>query len=144
MSERSLVVDGVSGLPQGGYYSNGTNYVATTTSNYVPATTTYNVTSGSGIRSGQHATYTTTGNAQNIGYGNLYSGSEERYVVSGGVPTGYTTSHIATGPIATGYTTTNQVVTGGAQIVGTTVNTGKEVIKGESRIEYVPFEKKII
>ena len=31
-----------------------------------------------------------------------------------------------------------------AQIVGTTVNTGKEVIKGESRIEYVPFEKKIL
>ena len=31
-----------------------------------------------------------------------------------------------------------------AQVVGTTVNTGKEVIKGESRIEYVPFEKKIL
>ena len=31
-----------------------------------------------------------------------------------------------------------------AQVVGTTVNTGKEVIKGESRIEYVPFEKKIV
>lgn len=28
--------------------------------------------------------------------------------------------------------------------VATTVNTGKEVIKGESRIEYVPFEKKIV
>ena len=28
--------------------------------------------------------------------------------------------------------------------MNTTVNTGKEVIKGESRIEYVPFEKKII
>ena len=31
-----------------------------------------------------------------------------------------------------------------AEVVGTTVNTGKEVIKGESRIEYVPFEKKIL
>lgn len=30
------------------------------------------------------------------------------------------------------------------QVVGTTVNTGKEVIKGESRIEYVPFEKKVL
>jgi hypothetical protein len=36
-----------------------------------------------------------------------------------------------------GYATTQ--VVGGATIVGTTVNTGKEVIKGESRIEYVPF-----
>ena len=27
---------------------------------------------------------------------------------------------------------------------GATVNMGKEVIKGESRIEYVPFEKKIV
>ena len=33
---------------------------------------------------------------------------------------------------------------GSTQVVGTTVNTGKEVIKGESRIEYVPFEKKIV
>jgi hypothetical protein len=30
------------------------------------------------------------------------------------------------------------------QVVNTVVNTSKEVIKGESRIEYVPFEKKII
>lgn len=32
----------------------------------------------------------------------------------------------------------------GPQVVNTVVNTGKEVIKGESRIEYVPFEKKVI
>ena len=37
-----------------------------------------------------------------------------------------------------------QVLVGQTQVVGTTVNTGKEVIKGESRIEYVPFEKKIV
>ena len=35
-----------------------------------------------------------------------------------------------------------QIPQGG--VVNTVVNTGKEVIKGESRIEYVPFEKKII
>jgi hypothetical protein len=40
------------------------------------------------------------------------------------------------------------VISGGdkvsGQVVNTTVNTGKDVIKGESRIEYVPFEKKIV
>jgi hypothetical protein len=36
------------------------------------------------------------------------------------------------------------VIQGQGQIVNTTVNTGKEVIKGESRIEYVPFERKVI
>jgi hypothetical protein len=39
---------------------------------------------------------------------------------------------------------TTQVVTTSTVPVATTVNTGKEVIKGESRIEYVPFEKKIV
>ena len=125
-------------MPQGGYYNPGTNYVATTTSSYVPATaTTYAVGNGSGVRGGQTVTYTTTGgNAQNIAYDNLYAGSNERYVVSGGQ--GYTTQ-----VGGQGYTTETRVA-GGATIVGTTVNTGKEVIKGESRIEYVPFEKKII
>ena len=139
-----MVVDGKSGLvqQQGGYYTSGQGqYVATTTSSYVPATTTYAVANGSGVRGGQTVTYTTTGNTQNVGYDNLYAGTNERYAVSGGQ--GYTTTQV-TGPVTTGYTTTNQVVSGGAQIVGTTVNTGKEVIKGERRIEYVPFEKKII
>ncbi len=64
-----------------------------------------------------------------------------------------TTTNYQTGSnlYATGYTT--QYATGnanqstyvqGPQVVNTVVNTGKEVIKGESRIEYVPFEKKII
>jgi hypothetical protein len=52
--------------------------------------------------------------------------------------TGYTTG-------TTGYTTTTTTaVAHQPQIVNTVVNTGKEVIKGESRIEYVPFEKKIV
>lgn len=69
----------------------------------------------------------------------MYNGSNERYAV-GGVPvtTGYTTTQV-TGPVTTGYTTGYAQVSGGATVVGTTVNTGKEVIKGESRIEYVPF-----
>ena len=33
---------------------------------------------------------------------------------------------------------------GQSQIVNTVVNTGKEVIKGESRIEYVPYERKVM
>ncbi|MFM7855049.1 MAG: epiplasmin family protein [Flammeovirgaceae bacterium] len=47
-----------------------------------------------------------------------------------------------------GYVTGGGLYTAGGYTTGgvveTTVNTGKEVIKGESRIEYVPFEKKII
>jgi hypothetical protein len=51
-----------------------------------------------------------------------------------------------TGGLQPGQTvvTGGQSVVSGGQVVGTTVNTGKEVIKGESRIEYVPFEKKVI
>ena len=62
---------------------------------------------------------------------------------------GYTTTTTyQTGPtyaLNAGYTATNQsTYVQGPQVVNTVVNTGKEVIKGESRIEYVPFEKKII
>lgn len=99
-----------------------------------------------------------------IGY-NTYTTTTANYAVSGGVPvttsnyvpTTTTTNYYGTGSGANAsssyYTTTaNYAVTGAPvttttttnQIVGTTVNTGKEVIKGESRIEYVPFEKKII
>jgi len=46
---------------------------------------------------------------------------------------------------ATSYATNSVVgVARAPQVVGTVVNTAKEVIKGESRIEYVPFEKKIV
>jgi hypothetical protein len=75
-----------------------------------------------------NSTYTTGGNAYSTG--NVYQ-------------TVYTTTNA-------GYATTGaSYITGanipqGPQVVNTVVNTGKEVIKGESRIEYVPFEKKII
>jgi len=86
----------------------------------VPATTQYAYGTGSGLGTGnatQTVTYTTQGgNAQN-----LYNGYNPGYVVSGGNYAVGTTGSHAVG------------------VVGTTVNTGKEVIKGESRIEYVPF-----
>jgi len=133
MSESQLV-DGKTGELIGGQYSYANNggYVNTTTSNYVPATTYY----GTGSGAGQNVTYTTT--TTNVPatyttntYGNTgYYQSGREYAVGGAVVPGNTT------------TVTN--VTQGAQIVGTTVNTGKDVIKGESRIEYVPFEKKVI
>lgn len=127
MSESKLV-DGKTGeLIGGNYYTSGTNYVTTTTSNYVPATTTYAYGTGSGAQGAtQTVTYTTQGgNAQNISGNGYISGGYVNggsYPVSGGVISGQ----------------------GQAQVIGTTVNTGKEVIKGESRIEYVPFEKKIV
>jgi hypothetical protein len=125
----SKLVDGRTGeLIGGNYYTNGGNYVATTTSNYVPATTTYAYGTGSGAGG---ATQTVSygaqgGNTQNItgGYIGGYNVNGGSYPVPGGVVTGGKVS--------------------GGQVVGTTVNTGKEVIKGESRIEYVPFEKKIV
>ena len=65
----------------------------------------------------------------------LYEVATSTYVPpSNSYPVGAGSSYYTT-------TTANYAVGG---IVGTTVNTGKEVIKGESRIEYVPFEKKII
>jgi hypothetical protein len=132
MSESKLV-DGKTGeLIGGNYYSTtGGNYVATTTSNYVPATTSYAYGTGSGIGgANQTVTYTTQGgSAQNI----YATGYQPGYGVSGG-------NYAVGGAVGAGSST--QVV--GGQVVGTTVNTGKEVIKGESRIEYVPFEKKIV
>ena len=93
--------------------------------------------------------------------GELIGGQASLYGVSGTTgnqygattyQTGYTTDYRTAGYGTTGYTTgyatgaVNQstYVAQGPQVVNTVVNTGKEVIKGESRIEYVPFEKKII
>lgn len=125
MTSNSQLIDGKTGEPIGynvyatsgttganytsATYGNSNNYVATTTSNYVPATTT----------------------TTNYAYGSGSGAVGKEYAVGGG----YYTSTNA--PVTT-------TVTTNAQVVGTTVNTGKEVIKGESRIEYVPFEKKII
>ena len=88
----------------GSAYGNSNNYVATTTSNYIPANTTI--------------------------YGTGSGAVAKDYAVGAGY-------YASTAPATT-------TVTSRGQVVGTTVNTGKEVIKGESRIEYVPFEKKII
>jgi hypothetical protein len=81
-------------------------------------TTHYGATTG-----GQYTTTTTT-NAYQTG-GNVY---QTGYAVNSGYATGVSQSNYVQGP----------------QVVNTVVNTGKEVIKGESRIEYVPFEKKVI
>jgi len=80
---------------------------------------------------GNPAMYGATTNQ--TGYGNTYQ--------TGGYTT--TSNTYTTGGVyQTGYSTTG--VTGSyavqaPQVVNTTVSTGKEVIKGESRIEYVPF-----
>jgi hypothetical protein len=114
----SALVDGKTGELIGGGYnfaSTGGQY----TSSYGPVTTSTYQYGNVPVATGQQIYG--AGNAQNLYYGNT------SYAVGGGVPVGATTT----------------VVTGG-QVVGTTVNTGKEVIKGESRIEYVPFEKKVI
>lgn len=135
MSESKLV-DGktgelIGGIGAGSYYNTGANYVTTTTSNYVPATTTtsyaYGPVSG-GQRVTETVTYNTTGgNTQNIGGTGYITGGYTGY-------TGYNGGAVSGGAVSGGQT----------QVIGTTVNTGKEVIKGESRIEYVPFEKKIV
>ena len=54
----------------------------------------------------------------------------------------YNSNLYQTGYVNTGASQT--VYQQAPQVVNTVVSTGKEVIKGESRIEYVPFEKKII
>ena len=113
----SQLVDGKTGEPIG-YNVYGGQYVTTTTSSYVPAapvTSTYAYGTGSGY-----------------GGERVERVERDRYAVRGGVAeSSYETRGYAVGQ-------------SNAQVVGTTVNTGKEVIKGESRIEYVPFEKKII
>ncbi len=59
-----------------------------------------------------------------------------------------TTTQYISQPVQSTYVNQQVTSTGYAnqapQVVNTVVNTGKEVIKGESRIEYVPFEKKIV
>jgi hypothetical protein len=112
----SQLVDGKTGEPI------GYNAYTTTTTNYavsggVPVTTSNYVPTTT-------TTYYGTGSGANANASSSYYTATGNYAVSGI-------------PVTTTTTTTNQ-------IVGTTVNTGKEVIKGESRIEYVPFEKKII
>jgi hypothetical protein len=145
MSESKLV-DGKTGELIGNYYTSG-NYVNTTTSNYVPASTyAYGSSSGAG-NAAQTVAYSTQPASQTVyttNYQPGYSVNGGNYAVSGG---NYAVSG-AVGGSRTQVAGGQQIVSGqqvvGGQVVGTTVNTGKEVIKGESRIEYVPFEKKIV
>lgn len=130
----SQLVDGKTGELIGynatnAYSTSGANYTTTTT-NYVGGNT-YGTTGYVATTTSNYvpATTTTTTNYYGSGSGAV----SKEYAVGGG----YYTSTAAV-PANTTTVTTN------AQVVGTTVNTGKEVIKGESRIEYVPFEKKII
>ena len=102
----------------------------------------YNIYGGErGYTQGQERTYATTTNsayvpAQTYGSGSGYR--EER------VQGGYREERVQGGAYREERVGAGYVSGSNAQIVGTTVNTGKEVIKGESRIEYVPFEKKIL
>lgn len=116
MSESKLV-DGKTVEPIGGAYTYSTagQQVGTINSTYVPTTT---------------SAYYGSGNTQNI-YTTAYQGT------NGSLYAGSYTS----GPVGT---VNPPTMISQGQIVGTTVNTGKDVIKGESRIEYVPFEKKVI
>jgi hypothetical protein len=89
---------------------------------------------------GTTTTYTTTQPVTNTYTTTVAQPVSTTYVAgtSGyGVNTGYSTVGV------NGYGTASGVAHQ-PQVVNTVVNTGKEVIKGESRIEYVPFEKKII
>lgn len=127
----SQLVDGKTGELIGtNYYTTGSNYVTTSnyvaapvSSGYAPASSSYYYSGAEKVGAGTTQVVTTTtttnqGNVQNIYPGGVWN--QGATVISGG-----------------------DKVSGG-QVVNTTVNTGKDVIKGESRIEYVPFEKKIV
>lgn len=152
MATREVQIDGVTGNPIGGLATGATQnsyavgssgvgsnsgaygYQTTTTQYQQQPTTTYTSTS-----------YAPTTGAYAYGYG---AGSATGYGYSTG---GYTTGVTGYTTGVTGYgaaygttggyttTTTTTAVAHQPQVVNTVVNTGKEVIKGESRIEYVPF-----
>ena len=133
-------IDGQTGELVGGSNTYGYTQVSSSNAGY-----------GNTVVSGGNVGYTTTTTTQPVQYttttttqqpvttyatsSNVVGGTQ---YVSGG---GYTTS-----AVNSGYVAGSSHVQGGheAQIVNTVVNTGKEVIKGESRIEYVPFEKKVV
>lgn len=111
-------------------------------------TSTYHNSGVNGALIGGAATGVAAGSAA-YGYANhasshhTYGGASSNYYQGGGYnTTTVTTSHQ---PVYNNVSThqTSAVAHQGPQVVNTTVNTGQEVIKGESRIEYVPFEKKI-
>ena len=139
MISQERVIDGQTGELVGNYGN-----VTSTTYNQVSGTNAaYNTTTSGGnytytTTTQQPVTYTTTTTTQQP-VSTSYA-TNSHYVSGGNVSGGYTTSAVNSGYVSGSH------VQGGheAQIVNTVVNTGKEVIKGESRIEYVPFEKKIV
>ena len=108
------------------------------------ANTNYNVSSSNyGYSSSQQQptnTYTAVTTSQQPA---TYTTTTTNYVPG-------STSYVQQGGYSTSAVNSGYAVGGGisqqheAQVVNTVVNTGKEVIKGESRIEYVPFEKKVV
>lgn len=155
MSAREVQIDGVTGNPIGGVQSTYNSNTYAVGSSAVGSSAVGN--SGLVGQSGQYGYQTTTHVAQptttsytttspaygyttGAGYGGASSYGTTGYTATSG---GYGATTYGT----TGYTTTTQhqhVEQYAPHIVNTVVNTGKEVIKGESRIEYVPFEKKIV
>lgn len=135
MSTREIQIDGVTGNPIG---TVGTTYT----------TETYQV--GSGLVSSNPVGYTTTSHyVQPATTTTTYvqpTTTTTQYVVqqpvtstqyvSGGY---YQTQGSYVGGAVSGGVAASNVTGQQAQVVNTVVNTKKEVIKGESRIEYVPF-----
>lgn len=121
-------IDGQTGELIGGYTSyEGGNTQTYQQGQYVSSTV--NPTANQ-----QYTTTTYTSGYQPVGQ--TYTTQQ---VGSSYVQGGYTTSNVQSG-----YVAGSNVQAHEPQVVNTVVNTGKEVIKGESRIEYVPFEKKIV
>ncbi len=83
-----------------------------------------------GVQGGQYITGSTYTTGNQYTSGTVYQG--------GAVSGTYQTSGVVGGYQS------GVVSTQAPQVVNTQVTTGKQVIKGESRIEYVPFEKKIV
>ena len=136
---REIVIDGVSGDPMGGSragYGAGQTTEYAGQGGYVSGGQTYGGQSYGGQGYGTYTqgtyTHTTGGN-----YGTY--GTSGTYASGGAVGSTYQGGHVGGSQYYEGHGSSHQ-----PHVVNTVVNTGKEVIKGESRIEYVPFEKKII
>lgn len=145
MATREIQIDGVTGNPIGG------SVVGSTGGTIVQDS--YKVAS-SALNQG----YTTSTTGYAVGTpGYTYSSSTPGYSTSQNYTTTQyvqqptTTTTYATGPaytttqyVSAPATTTTYIANQAPQVVNTVVNTGKEVIKGESRIEYVPLKTKLL
>lgn len=152
-----LIGNYVQGATQGYTYTTTTVPASNTYTTTVPATSTYTTTTTAPAVAYTNQTYVapvqyTTGTTYTTG-GAYTTGATGAYHTgaTGAYTGGYTSGGTYTVPAATTYATStyqaptyqSSTVVGGVSS-NVVVNTGKEVIKGESRIEYVPFEKKII